>query len=170
MNNLLLQLAMAALGQMSGGGGLAQRPLNIPSMPFPVGRQSRPVYPTRSSQAPNLQVATLATTTCLMRSGSIGRGEAVALLEGQGQTWGWPRTWGQRIPLSSVDEAIESAGGCNSLVQRARQAAPGRTATIPATHRGTRYGGTRYGDTRYGGHQSQGNRSEREGFGLAPYR
>ena len=165
MNNLLLQLAMAALGQMSGGGGLAQRPLNIPSMPFPVGRQSRPMYPTRLSQAPNLQVATLATTTCLMRSGSIGRGEAVALLERQGQTWGWPRTWGQRIPVSSVYEAIESAGGRNALVQRARQAAPGRTATIPATHRGTRYG-----DSRYGGNQSQGNRSEREGFGLAPYR
>ena len=155
MNNLLLQLAMAALGQMSGGGGLAQSPLNIPSMPFPVGRQSRPMYPTRSSQAPNLQVATLATTTCLMRSGSIGRGEAITLLERQGQTWGWPRTWGQRIPLNSVDQAIQSAGGCNALVQRAREAAPGRTATISATHRGRNSGG---------------NQSEREGFGLAPYR
>ena len=86
MNNLLLQLAMAALGQMSGG-GVPQMPLNIASKPFPVSRQSRPLYPTRSVQAANLQVATLATTTCLMRSGSIGRGEAVALLERQGQTW-----------------------------------------------------------------------------------
>ena len=154
MNNLLLQLAMAALGQMSGG-GLSQSPLNIPSRPFPVSRQSRPVYPTRSTQAVNLQVATLATTTCLMRSGSIGRGEAITLLERQGQTWGWPRTWGQRIPLSSVDQAIQSAGGCNALVQRAREAAPGRTATVPATHRGRNSGG---------------NQSEREGFGLAPYR
>ena len=154
MNNLLLQLAMAALGQMSGG-GLSQLPLNIPSRPFPVSRQSRPVYPTRSTQAVNLQVATLATTTCLMRSGSIGRGEAITLLERQGQTWGWPRTWGQRIPLNSVDQAIQSAGGCNALVQRAHEAAPGRTATISATHRGRNSGG---------------NQSEREGFGLAPYR
>ncbi len=155
MNNLLLQLAMAALGQMSGG-GLSQMPLNLPSGPFPVNRQSRPVYPTRSSHEPNLQIATLATTTCLMRSGSIGRDEAVALLERQGQTWGWPRAWGQRIPLGSVDQAIQSAGGCNALVQRAREAAPRRTATIPATRRGTGYRG--------------GSQSEREGFGLAPYR
>ena len=45
-------------------------------------------------------------------------------------------------------------GGCNALVQKAR-AAPGRTATIPATLRGRRYGGSQ---------------SEREGFGLASYR
>jgi hypothetical protein len=154
MNNLLLQLAMAALGQMSGG-GLSQMPLRLPARPFPVNRQSRPVYPTRSSQEPNLQIATLATTTCLMRSGSIGREQAVALLERQGQTWGWPRTWGQRISLGRVDQAIQSAGGCSALVQRAREAAPRRTATIPATHNGRRYGG---------------NQSEREGFGLAPYR
>lgn len=113
------------------------------------------MYPTRSTQAVNLQVATLATTTCLMRSGSIERGEAIALLERQGQTWGWPRTWGQRIALGSVDQAIQSAGGCNALVQRAREAAPGRTAMIPANQRGRRYGGSQ---------------SEREGFGLAPYR
>ena len=154
MNDLLLQLAIAALGQMSGG-GLSQTPFNIPSRPFPVSRQSRPVYPTRSSQAPNLQIVTLATTTCLMRSGSIGRGEAVALLDRQGQTWGWPREWGRRIPLSRVDDAIASAGGCSSLVQRAREIAPGRRATIRATHQDRRYGGSQ---------------SEREGFGLAPYR
>ena len=34
-----------------------------------------------------------------------------------------------------------SDGGCNALVQKAREAAPGRTATIPATLRGRRYGG-----------------------------
>ena len=154
MNNLLLQLAIAALGQMSGG-GVSQTPFNIPSRPFPMTRQGRPVYTARASQAPNLQVATLATTTCLMRSGSIERGEAIALLERQGQTWRWPRTWGQRIPLSSVDQAIQSAGGCNALVQRAREAVPGRTATIPATHLGSR---------------NEGSQSERQGFGLAPYR
>ena len=164
MNNLLLQLAMAALGQMSGG-GVPQMPLNIASKPFPVSRQSRPLYPTRSVQAANLQVATLATTTCLMRSGSIGRGEAVALLERQGQTWGWPRTWGQRIPLERVDQAIQSAGGCNALVQRAREASSGRTASIPTTHRGRGYGDSGYRDRGYGV-----NQSEREGFGLAPYR
>ena len=76
---------MAALGQMSGG-GLSQLPLNIPSRPFPVSFQSRPMYPTRSTQSVKLQVAILTTTTCLMRSGSIDRGEAIALLERQGQT------------------------------------------------------------------------------------
>ena len=48
-----------------------------------------------------------------------------------------------------------SDGGCNALVQKAREAAPGRTATIPATLRSRRYGGSQ---------------SEREGFGLASYR
>ena len=154
MNNLLLQLAIAALGQMSGGGP-SQTPFNIPSRSFPIRRQAEPVYPTRSSQGSNLQIATLATTTCLMRSGSIGRGEAVALLERQGQTWGWPRTWGQRIPLSNLDDAIQSGGGCTALLQRVREAVPARTAIIPATHQGRRYAESR---------------SEREGFGLAPYR
>ena len=32
--------------------------------------------------------------------------------------------------------------GRNALVQKAREAAPGRTATIPATLRGRRYGGS----------------------------
>ena len=72
---------MAALGQMSGGGRtLAKCRSTFHRGPFPVSRQSRPVYPTRSTQAVNLQVATLATTTCLMRSGSIGRGEAITLV------------------------------------------------------------------------------------------
>ena len=159
MNNLLLQLAMAALGQMSGG-GLSQMPLNLPSRSFPVNRQSRPVYPTRSSHKPNLQIATLATTTCLMRSGLIGREEAVAMLARQGQSWGWPRACGQRIPLVSVIQAIQSAGGCNTLVQRAHEAAPRRIATIPPTQRSRTYGDRGYG----------GNQSEREGFGIAPYR
>ena len=39
-----------------------------------------------------------------MRSGSVGREEVVAMLERQGQTWGWPSAWGQRIPLGSVDQ------------------------------------------------------------------
>ncbi len=154
MNNLLLQLAVAALGQL-GGGGLARSPLGITSMPSPIIRQIPAGYPTRTVQSPNLQVATLATTTCLMRSGEIDRAEAISLLQRQGQTWGWPRTWGQRIPLSSVDNAIQSAGGCNELVQRAREISPPRTAVIPATQRGLSYGRTR---------------SEQEGFGLAPYR
>ena len=34
-----------------------------------------------------------------------------------------------------------SDGGCIALVQKAREAAPCRTATIPATLRGRRYGG-----------------------------
>ena len=150
---------MAALGQMSGG-ELSQMPLNLPSRSFPVNCQSRPVYPTRSSHKLNLQIATLATTPCLMRSGSVGREEVVAMLERQGQTWGWTRAWGQRIPLGRVDQAIQSAGGCNTLVQRASEAAPRRTATIPATQRSRTYGDRGYG----------GNQSEREGFGLAPYR
>ena len=154
MNNLLLQLAVAALGQF-GGGGLSRSPLGISSMPTPIIRQVPARYPTRAMQSPNLQVATLATTTCLMRSGEIGRDQAISLLQRQGQTWGWPRTWGQRIPLSSVDNAIQSAGGCSALVQRAREVAPPRTAVIPATQRGFGYGRSR---------------SEQEGFGLAPYR
>ena len=154
MNNLLLQLAVAALGQF-GGGGLSRSPLGISSMPSPMIRQGRAVYPARSAQSPNLQVATLAATTCLMRSGEIDRAEAISLLHRQGQTWGWPKSWGQRIALSSVDRTIQLAGGCNALVRKARDEVPPRTTVIPVTRHGVSY---------------EANRSEKERFGLIPYR
>ena len=156
MNNLLLQLAMAALGQMSGGGGLSQ--LSAQHSIDALSRGS-----SEPSYVPHAFVSSAQPSGChlgndhlfdAIRFDRTWRGGR-RLLERQGQTWGWPRTWGQRIPLSSVDQAIQSAGGCNALVQRAREAAPGRTATISATHRGRNSGG---------------NQSEREGFGLAPYR
>jgi hypothetical protein len=59
--------------------------------------------------------------------------------------------------LSSVDRTIQLAGGCNALVRKARDEVPvsSRTTVIPVTRHGVSYGG---------------NRSEKERFGLIPYR
>ena len=76
MNQLLMQLALAALGQFAGG-GLAGAPM-APMAPI------TPV-PTRAT-TPSLQLASLATATCLLRGGVIQRDQALQMMHQQGQT------------------------------------------------------------------------------------
>jgi len=124
----------------------------------------RPYTPS-AANTPSLQLASLATATCLMRTGAISRDQAVALMQQQGESWGWSTNWGQRIPLHRVDQAISAGGGCTALIQRIRESGQGSTAVFPATY--SNPGSANPGN----GYQGMGgSRSEQEGFGLAPYR
>ena len=161
MNSLLMQLALAALGQFGGNGALPMG--GVPAdIGLPVIPVSRPVprYPTSSRPVPrsrsSLQLVSLATATCLMREQQLTRAQAVELLDRQARIWGWEPRWGRRIQLVSVDQAIRAAGGCSRMVRRI-QASP---VSIPPmataqVHRNP---------------VRAGSRSENEGFGLFPYR
>ena len=127
MNSLLMQLALAALGQFGGNGPMPMGAVPMAAVPmgglpigaFPAGRRrpvmpvSRPMtrYPTATApgRTSSLQLASLATATCLMRERQLSRAQAVDLLDRQGQIWGWEPRWGQRIQLASVDGAINAA-------------------------------------------------------------
>ena len=174
MNSLLMQLALAALGQFGGNGPMPMGgdPMGgfptggLPLGGFPSGRGvpvmpvSRPVprYPrgSMSGRTSSLQLASLATATCLMRERRLSRAQAVDLLDRQGQIWGWQRGWGQRFELASVDGAINSAGGCRAMVRRIQDspASIPPMAAVPVNRNPVR----------------TGSRSESEGFGLYPYR
>jgi hypothetical protein len=101
-------------------------------------------------------LASLATATCLLRGGVIQRDQALQMMHHQGQTWGWRPDWGQRIPLAQVDRAIGSAGGCTALLERMQDGEPAGSRVVPATYPSPSSGASSF--------------SEREGFGLAPYR
>jgi hypothetical protein len=141
MNPLLLQIVMAALGQM---GGLTTSPgLGMPA-PLPVNQR---------------QVASLATATCLMRSGRLSRQDAIGMLQRQGRRQGWADGWGRRISLGQLDSLIRRAGGCPRIIsqiagirQPLRPQPIRRRPVLPEAESG------------------RGSRSAREGFGLAPYR
>lgn len=174
MNSLLMQLALAALGQFGGNRGFPMGGLPTGGLPMgsgvmggfpssaglPAMPVSRPMprYPRAPMQGgtSSLQLASLATATCLMREGQLSRAQAVDLLDRQGQIWGWGLRWGQRIQLNAVDRAINAAGGCRSMVRRIQEShvpiPP--MATVPVNRNPVR------GESR----------SEREGFGLFPYR
>ncbi len=174
MNSLLMQLALAALGQFGGNGPMSMGAIPVAAVPmgglpigaFPAGRRrplmpvSRPMtrYPTATApgRTSSLQLASLATATCLMRERELSRAQAVDLLDRQGQIWGWEPRWGQRIQLASVDGAINAAGGCRTMVRRIQNSPVSipSMATVPVNRNPVR----------------TDSRSEREGFGLFPYR
>ena len=151
MESLLMQLAMAAMSQF-GGGMSAPISAGMP-MPMPV----RPMAPYSSPAPvsngwrPSMQASTLASTTCLLRSGRISRDQAIGLLDRQGESWGWSRGWGRAVPISVVDRTIDSAGGCRALLDGH---SPGREWQGTPIQVADGYPG----------------RSQREGFGLYPYR
>ena len=176
MNSLLMQLALAALGQFGGSGPMTMGAVPVGGSPMggfpqggfpagggrpvmPVSRQMpRSRYPTApiTGRTSSLQLASLATATCLLRERQLSRTQAFDLLDRQGQVWGWEPRWGQRIQLAAVDGAINAAGGCRSMVRRIK-ASPmpmPPMATAPVNRKPVR----------------SGSRSEREGFGLFPYR
>ena len=164
MNSLLMQLALAALGQFGGNGGLPVGAVTTGIFPPGAGPAAMPVsrpmprYPAAPLQGrtSSLQLASLATATCLMREQQLSRAQAVDLLDRQGQIWGWDPRWGQRIQLNAVDRAINAAGGCRSMVLRIQESPVSITpmARVPVNRHSVR----------------GGSRSEREGFGLFPYR
>ena len=163
MNSLLMQLALAALGQFGGNGPMPMGAVPMGAVPMgrrPVMTVSRPMprYPSVSvpGRTSSLQLASLATATCLMRERQLSRAQAVDLLDRQGQIWGWEPRWAQRIQLASVDGAINAAGGCRTMVRRIQNSPVSipPMATVPVNRNPVR----------------TGSRSEHEGFGLFPYR
>ena len=159
-----MQLAAAALGQFAGGG--SSMPIGMPVGNFPVGiggptapvlepRRSRPAMPS-VDQTFSLQLASLATATCLLREGQISRDQALTMLSRQGDVWGWDAQWGRRIPLRRIDQAIGAAGGCAAMVNRIQETRPisPYSGVVPVSER------PRFGSSR----------SAMEGFGLYPYR
>ena len=151
MESLFMQLAMAAMSQFGGGrsvpmsGGM---PIPMPSRPMAPYSSPAPVS---KGWQPSMQASTLASTTCLLRSGRISRDQAITLLDRQGETWGWSRGWGRSVPISVVDRTIDSAGGCRALLNGNAPGSAWQGAPIQVAE----------------GHQG---RSQREGFGLYPYR
>ena len=174
MNSLLMQLALAALGQFGGNGPMPMGAVPMAGVPmgglpigaFPAGRGrpvmpvSRPMprYPSVSvpGRTSSLQLASLATATCLMRERQLSRAQAVDLLDRQGQIWGWEPRWGRSIQLASVDGAINAAGGCRTMVRRIQNSPVSipPMATVPVNRNPDR----------------SGSRSETEGFGVYHYR
>ena len=152
MESLMMQLALAALGQFGGGG------MNGPMLqPRPIFQQpgyQQPGFqrPIAQPSAPS-QATTLAAVTCRMRQGEISRDRAIDDLNTVGRRYGWSQDWAQRIPLSVVDQTIARSNGCQSLLSTLRGYG----------HIGPVAGGVHSGGSRAG-------RSEIEGFGLAPYR
>ena len=156
MNPFLMQLALAALGQFGGNGAMPISPMPMGGIPMGGLPSGMGLPTTGTGRSSSLQLASLATATCLMRERRLSRAQAVELLDRQGRVWGWEPRWGQRIQLTSVDRAINAAGGCRRMVRRIDQSpvAIPPMATKPVTRNPVR----------------AGSRCESEGFGLFPYR
>jgi hypothetical protein len=159
MNQLLLNLAMAALSQF---GGMGRMPglgygggggYGIPFQPRPQATVLRP----------SLEVATVAGVSCLERQGSLSAAERTTMLRSQGQLLGWPSDWDRSVSGDDVERLIKKAGGCPSLLQALR-----RGGLRPSD--GVASGGAWGGRSSNGGVSGGGNDSEAEGFGLSPYR
>ena len=133
MESLLIQLAMAAMSQfgngtgspMYGGMGMPMAYPMRPNVPIRYPQTTRPMaprpeFPATDHRVASMQAATLAATTCLLRSGQIGRHQAVSMLDRQGDSYRWSPGWGRMIPLHIVDRTIDAAGGCRSLLTRVR--------------------------------------------------
>ncbi|WP_186483458.1 hypothetical protein [Synechococcus sp. A15-127] len=151
MESLFMQLAMAAMSQFGGGrsvpvsGGM---PMPMPMRPLAPYSSPAPVS---NGWQPSMQASVLACTTCLLRSGRISRDQSINLLDRQGATWGWTRGWGRSVPIYVVDRTIDSAGGCRALLNGNSPGRDWQGAPIQVAD----------GDP---------GRSQREGFGLYPYR
>ena len=204
MNNLLLSLAMAFLGQGGGfapglglgmpgltqgmpglgfgGSGFGAPGRGLPGLGLPglggggYGGGYAPVpyqpAPGLGGSAGSLPVTTLAVVQCLYDNGSIDGAQARGLIQRQGMRRGWAQGWEAGIAPRQVGQLIGSAGGCQPLLAQVGRsgsrialapAAPalpgyGRPTTIPVLPISP-------------GRRSQPPlSSEREGFGLAPYR
>ena len=95
----------------------------------------------------------LALGYCIHSEGRASQMQSYRFVQALGAKQGWPSGWYQQIRPNQIQAAINSAGGCGRLLQRAwggpaRQRQPGEVHRAPQS----------------------GSRSAAEGFGLAPYR
>lgn len=167
MNNLLFSLAMAFLGQ--GGGFAPGLGFGMPGLGFGGSGFGAPDL---GGPAASLPVTTLAVVQCLYDNGSIDGGQARGLIQRQGMRRGWPQGWEAGIAPRQVGQLIGSAGGCQPLLAQlgrsgSRIALAPVAPTLPGYGRPTAIPVLPISP----GRRSQlPLSSEREGFGLAPYR
>ena len=95
----------------------------------------------------------LALGYCLHSEGRASQMQSYRFVQALGAKQGWPSGWYQQIRPNQIQAAINSAGGCGRLLQRA-WGGPARQRQPRVVHRAPR----------------SGSRSAAEGFGLAPYR
>ena len=95
----------------------------------------------------------LALGYCLHSEGRASQMQSYRFVQALGAKQGWPSGWYQRIRPNQIQAAINSAGGCGRLLQRA-WGGPARQRQPREVHRAPQ----------------SGSRSAAEGFGLAPYR
>ena len=102
----------------------------------------------------------LALGYCLHSEGRATQMQSYRFVQALGAKQGWPSGWYQQIRPNQIQAAINNAGGCGRLLQRAwggqpRQRRPRVVQRQPrVVQRAPR----------------SGSRSAAEGFGLAPYR
>ncbi|MCP9816838.1 hypothetical protein KBY76_09175 [Synechococcus sp. GreenBA-s] len=197
MNNLLLSLAMAFLGQGGGfapglglgmpglgfgGSGFGAPGLGLPGLGLSgLGRGGfgggyapapYPRAPGLGGSAGSLPVTTLAVVQCLYDNGSIDGGQARGLIQQQGIRRGWAQGWEAGIAPRQVGQLIGNAGGCQPLLAQLGRSGS-RIALAPATPVLPGYGRPTTIPVLpiSPGRRSQPPlSSESEGFGLAPYR
>ena len=95
----------------------------------------------------------LALGYCLHSEGRASQMQSYRFVQALGAKQGWPSGWYQQIRPNQIQAAINSAGGCGRLLQRA-WGGPARPRQPRVVHRAPQ----------------SGSRSAAEGFGLAPYR
>ena len=95
----------------------------------------------------------LALGYCLHSEGRASQMQSYRFVQALGAKQGWPSGWYQQISPNQIQAAINSAGGCGRLLQRAWGGQPLQRRP-PVVQRAPR----------------SGSRSAAEGFGLAPYR
>ena len=83
MNPFLMQLALAALGQFGGNGAMPISPMPMGGIPMGGLPSGMGLPTTGTGRSSSLQLASLATATCLMRERRLSRAQAVELLDRQ---------------------------------------------------------------------------------------
>ena len=95
----------------------------------------------------------LALGYCLHSEGRASQMQSYRFVQALGAKQGWPSGWYQQIRPNQIQAAINSAGGCGRLLQRA-WGGPARQRQPRVVHRAPQ----------------SGSRSAAEVVGLAPYR
>ena len=102
----------------------------------------------------------LALGYCLHSEGRASQMQSYRFVQALGAKQGWPSGWYQQIRPNQIQAAINSAGGCGRLLQRAWGGQPlqRRPRVVQRQPRVVQRA------------PRSGSRSAAEGFGLAPYR
>ena len=102
----------------------------------------------------------LALGYCLHSEGRASQMQSYRFVQALGAKQGWPSGWYQQIRPNQIQAAINSAGGCGRLLQRAWGGQPlqQRPRVVQRQPRVVQRA------------PRSGSRSAAEGFGLAPYR